>query len=755
MRPLWRAMTITFRTELPPGSITGRLVNARSQEPAEGLFVRVLDQLSVTDENGIFEFPLVPAGTYRLDVDESYLYNSTSRSGNNVEKGESLNLGDIPVGPKKWGSLKVKVLSEGVPLEGAWVQIVDDLIDEGDLNLTTNGTGEVFFQNVIAGAVTVDVSAPHYNKRGDMTYVPESGEGYLEVQLIENPLPVWVEAVNSNSDGTVAPGSNFLVHLPEAVKFSTLNITIWKTGEGGAHVETVPLSIEAGQDELTYIVNPDVQLPLENSYVLTVSDALLTLDDSTLILWRDLDLSFRTPDLPFIYIDGTLLFEGMVMEGYPVAFGSFQSVTDEDGRFNISVDPDTMSVSGTFSANGSIYGYETFEKEMELEAGVFQHIGTIQLLHISGWYTVIPAPGAVNVDPSTTVVFSFKEPIMVPDEDRFIRLFSVVPEGLSAPLAGQYSVENENRTVTFTPARSLEPSTVYNIRISKDLMRWDNVSMFPLGNTTQFKVKPPAIEITVLEPSDPQGVPIDSGIRLSFSYDVVKDMVEDGIGITPSVAGIRFEWTSGSELRVFAYFQTSTEYVLDVQAGIYGVDGEPLPADFSYDFETGTGYALGHDLGNPQIFPAPGDGWKAGENVRFSGVVSDSAGYEVTVRVTSEEGTVIMEATTTVSADGTWSLNISSPGKDGSYKLVVEISMPGGPVADGSTFDIVVSSQGSSNPGNNNTTLILIVIIILIVLAILIAAVVYARNKRMNADREISNIEYTEVEGDWEDADEE
>ncbi|MGA1820196.1 MAG: Ig-like domain-containing protein [Thermoplasmatota archaeon] len=754
MRPLWRAMTVTFTTELPPGSITGRLVNAKTLVPAEGLFVRVIDQLSVTDEDGIFHFPVVPAGTYRLDVDESYLYNSTTKPGTIVDKGEGLDLGDIPVGPKKWGSLRVKVLSDGMPLEGAWVQVVDDLIQKGDMNLTTNGTGEVLFKNVVSGAVTVDASAHHHNRRGDMALVPESGRGYIEIELTEDPLPVWIEVVNENTDGSVAPGSNFLVHVPEAIKFSTLNVTIWRTDPMGDLLQEIPLSIEAGLDELTYIVNPDIQLPLESSYILIVSGELETLDDSTRILWRNLEFSFRTPDLPMVHVDGTLLFEGKVIEGYDVVFGSFHDATDDEGYFNISVDPDTASVSGTFSANGSMYGYGSFDLKLYLQAGDVRHLGTIDLFHISGWYTVAPAPGAVNVDPSVVVVFSFKEPIMVPEEDRFSRLLSVVPEGLSAPIAGEYAVGDGNRTVTFTPGDILEPNTVYNIRVSKDLMRWDNVSMFPLGNSTHFKVKPPAITVTVLDPTDPQGVPIDSGIRIAFSYDVEKELVEDNIEILPDVEGIDLEWTSGSEVRIRAYFQVSTEYQLKVKAGIYGIDGEPLPADFSYTFETGAGYGMDHDIGSPQIFPAPGNGWKAGENIRFSGVVSDSAGYEITVRVT-KDGSVFREATATVSADGTWSLNISAPDEDGTYTLVVGIAMPGGPVADEVTFEVKVAKEGAATNGDDNTTLILIVLIIIAVLAVIIIAAVYAKNQRAKAARELSDIEYTEVEGDWEDPDEE
>ncbi|MBN1539739.1 MAG: carboxypeptidase regulatory-like domain-containing protein, partial [Candidatus Thermoplasmatota archaeon] len=307
-RPLWRAMTVPFTTELPPGAIIGRLVNSKTGEPADGLQAMVLDQISFSNEEGTFIFPSIPAGSYRLEVNESYLYNGTSRPGCVVEKGKVLDLGDVPIGPKSWGTLRVGVASRGSPFEGARVRIVDDMIPEGRFDLLTGPEGEVFFPKVVAGAVTLEVSAPHHSTVGDMAYVPVSGEGSLDIVLKEDPFPLWVEAVDVDERGNVLPGTNFVVHVSEPIRFSTLNVTIWKKDDEGLPTVSVPLSLVAGQDELTYIVDPDIRLPLESRFVLMVSTELKALDDASFILWRELEFHFNTADLPMILVNGTLLF---------------------------------------------------------------------------------------------------------------------------------------------------------------------------------------------------------------------------------------------------------------------------------------------------------------------------------------------------------------------------------------------------------------------------------------------------------------
>ncbi|MBN1391024.1 MAG: Ig-like domain-containing protein [Candidatus Thermoplasmatota archaeon] len=749
-RPLWRAMTVRFTTELPPGAITGRTVDRNTLEPVAGLKIRVLDQISVSDDEGVFSFPSVPAGTYRMDIDESYLFNGTSRSGNIVRKGRVLDMGDIPVGPKSWGALKVRVTSDGRPLEGAWAYVIDDLILGDTFNMTTDHQGEVFFPRVVSGAVTVEVSAPHYNKLGDMASVPISGEALLEFGLTEDPLPVWVEAVSMNGEVHVHPGTDLLVHVPDPILFSSLNVTIWEKDNDGFPENAIPLSIEVGQDELTYVVDPDVQFPLESRFVLIVSRELTTLQAPTSVLWRDLEYHFSTADLPLAHISGTLLFEGMAMEDFRVDFGPFFAFTDVTGDFNISIDPVGPITSDIFSINGSFYGYSTYTSELELEAGSDLMVGTIDLFHVQGWYEVSPAPGSINVDPSTAVVFTFMKPIMVPREERFNKQFSVIADGSSAPVAGQYKVSSDNRTVTFTPGSDLEHDTMYHVRISPELKRGDNVSMFPLGNSTDFRVRPPSIEIIVMEPTDPQSLSIDGGIRISFSIPVKKPLIENDVSIDPTVEGTMFTWVSGSEVTITAFFKMDTAYDLELPAGIYGLEDEPLTTDLLFSFRTTDGYAKGHSMGTPQIFPSPESVWEPGQNIRLSGSVSNSTGYLVMVSFL-KDGTSSGEATALVDGEGRYGVNISAPDTAGEYLLSLVVSMPGGPVADERTYEVEVGDAGAaSEPKDDLTLVIILVIIILLVIAVIVGAVLIARGQRARIGSEIQDIDYTEVESEWE-----
>ncbi|MGA1866358.1 MAG: Ig-like domain-containing protein, partial [Thermoplasmatota archaeon] len=621
--------------------------------------------------------------------------------------------------------------------------------------LLTGSQGEVFFPRVIAGAVTLEASAPHHNSVGDMAYVPISGEGGLNIDLKEDTFPVWVEAVDVDQGGNVLPGTNFLVHVSEPVKFSTLNITIWKEVDECLPTPTGPLSLVAGHVEHTYIVDPDIRFPLESRFVLFISTELKALDDASFILWRELEFHFNTVDLPMILVNGTLLFEGKAIEGYRVDISYFHSFTDESGNFSVSVDPDEPVFKGALEVNGSIFGYGNYKTDLELDAGSFLDSGTINLFHVPGWYEVYPAPDSEDVDPSTSVIFKFKEQILVPGEDRFSRLMSITQDGSRSPVDGNYDVSEDNRTITFKSINDLEPGKLYHVKISKDLMRWNNVSMFPLGNSTIFRVRPPVIQITVMEPSEDRDLPIDGIIRISFSHQVEKKEVEADISFSPIVQGVTFKWTSGSETMISAFFKVSTDYVLEVPSGSYGLEGETLTDDFLFSFKTSAGYENEHSIGDPQIFPSPDGGWAPGQNIRFSGIVANSTGYIITVKIL-KEGVTYREANSVISLEGRYSLNISAPSKEGKYTLSVSLSMPDGPLADEKTYGVQVGDAGSdSEPGDNTTRMIILAIIVLLVIAVIIVAVLYGRGQRAKAGSKTMGIEYTEVETEWEDTEDE
>ncbi|MBN1538653.1 MAG: Ig-like domain-containing protein, partial [Candidatus Thermoplasmatota archaeon] len=440
--------------------------------------------------------------------------------------------------------------------------------------------------------------------------------------------------------------------------------------------------------------------------------------------------------------------------GYRVDISPFHAFTDESGNFSVSIDPDEPVFKGVLEVNGSIYGYGSYSMELELDAGSFHDKGKINLFHVDGWYNVAPAAGSTDVEPSTSVIFKFREPIIVPAEDRFSRLFSIIRDGSRSPVPGNYEVSEDNRTITFKPTDGLEPGMLYHVKISRDLMRWDNVSMFPLGNSTGFRVRPPFMNITVIEPSDALELPIDGFIRISFSSLVDKAEIEDEMIIQPPVQGVRFIWVSGSETRITAFFKVSTDYVLELQSGTYGLEGEFLTANFLFPFKTSTGYGNEHVLEEPQIFPSPDGGWEPGQNIRFSGTVTNSTGYLLTVKVL-KEGATYREASSFISEGGRYSVNISAPNENGKYTLSIALSMPDGPVADERSYEVQVGDAGAGSEPEDNTTTIILIIIVLVVIAVIIGAVLYGRHQRSRVGSETTGIEYSEDEADWEDIEDE
>ncbi|MGA1848129.1 MAG: Ig-like domain-containing protein, partial [Thermoplasmatota archaeon] len=752
-RLLWRAMTGSFRTELPPGTLSGNVMDGGDGSPVSGLRVKLIDQTAVTDGTGHFEFPVVPAGSYRLEVEESFLYNGTSLTGVRIDKGEDLELEDIHVDPKNWGSLEVKVLSGGDPLEGAWVNLISPYIWGDHYNLTTNSTGSVHYPRVVVGAVTMEIGADHHSTRPDVALVKKDELKLLTVNLVEDPLPVSISPAQVNPDGTVPQNSNFMITLSEAIKFSTLNLTMFQIDEDGSVIKELPiLPPGPGGDELTYIIDPPPLL-LESRYMFVLSKELMTLNDPRPILWRDLYHIFRTPELPLSHLNGSLLFDAMPLEGFPVRFGGFEAETLEDGSFNITVDLSVRSMEGEFSVNGSMYGYITYTETVEIEAGEVIEMGNIDLHHLPQWYSVIPSDGSENIEPDTDITFQFKVGIMVPEEDKWTRLLSVIEEGSNAPISGSYSVSNGNRTVVMTPADTLGSNKIYTVRISKDLKREDNITMFPVGNRTTFKVKPPSIGVTLLEPSVLEDVPIDSEFRLAFNFPVVRESIQSGLLFDPSASGIGFEWLSDMEVKVTAYLSVDTQYELVIQSGVYGKASEPLVSPYTVEFTTGDTYGLTHSLTNLQLFPDPEEGWITGDSITISGGADSSKGYIVRI-VMKEGGKMVLEEQTSVDEQGQWTLNITVPGEPGTYTLDVELSMPGGPVAASLSYTVEVREEGVIGGDDEDLTPLLIAaVIIALVIILVVGAILFARNQRRRAEEELS-VDYTDVEGDWEDPEE-
>lgn len=756
--PLWRAMEITFKTELQPGQMKGRIISSSDGSPAENVRIMVLDQTRSTNSTGHFHFSIVPQGTYRLDVLESFLFNDSSLSGVEVDKGEIVVVDDIVIDPKPWGMLEVNVMSGDSPLEGAWIKIIDETVMAGEFNLTTDGNGMAFFPSVRTGAVIMKVGASHHAVRDDMALVYEGKRSYLNITLIEDDIPVWIEATDPIEGEIVDPQSNFLLHVPEPVVFSTINVTMFMTDEMGAHIEEVSLTPPEKQNDLVYIINPP-RLQMESYYKITIGSDLESLSTNEEIIWRDVSLEFKTPDFDLSYINGSLLLEGMVLEGFDIVFGDFSDTVDEEGGFNLTIDLSEPSLTGELMINGSSYGYGSINLPFQIEPGRTYEAGDIDLYHIDGWYSVTPEPGALDIDPTASVVLEFMRPFISPAAENWSKVFALIPEGSSAPLPGDYSVLNDNMSVVFTPASEMENNVVHTVRVTEALLQESGLSMFPLGNETSFRIEPPEIRVTIKEPlaGELDSVDLDQPIVITFSSSVDKAVFQANIEVSPEPAGIELIWPTPTEVEIHMLLSAETTYTMSLPVGIYGSSGEPIKTAFNLEFTTTSEYSTEHNLESVQVEPSVDSGWETGKDIKFSGTASNAEGWTIHL-VLEKDGVMVKEADTFVDGNGSWTIELIVPSEPGDYDITVTIGVPGGPASDTWTGEVEVREAGASvddDPSSSDNNLLIALIIVIAVVLIIIAAVVYAMVQRKKAQEEIDSIEYDDIESEWDNEEEE
>ncbi len=746
--PLWRAMEVRFRTELPPGSVSGRLVDSITGEGAWGAKLLLSDQRLTVNESGDFLFPLVPKGTYRLEVLDSYLYNATLVTGINVMKGGYVELGSITVDPKPKGSLEVSIVSEAGAIQGATVKVLSSLLTDNELNLTTGPDGKVLFPRVRAGNVNIKGSAPRHSSRIDIAIVKAGRTTEFTLRLKEDDLPVMVTPTLPLEGGLVDPDTDLVIRVPEEIKFQSLDVELWTLNGSGQKDALIELAAPTkGSEALTYIVNIPGRLPMETGFELIIDDTLQTLDDLSPVLWRDLTYLFRTPDHPLSFVKGVVLLEGIPYKDLPMTLGPFSGATDVSGMFNITVDLSSASASYTLRTNLSSMGYQDVSKELTVTAGKVIEAGTTVLYLIPGWYSVTPGGGVSGAEPETDITFNFSEPVMDPG-DGWAKLLKVIPSGSSAPVNGIHTISADNRTIVFDPATDLTEGATYMVEVSNKLLLRSGRPVLPVGNTTTFTVRPPALVITLKEPTPAQlsSMPLDGILKLLFNSRVNATVLIASLQITPLPNGIRYEWPSSSELWISALYRSGQSFDLALPVGQYGAEGEPLRTSFSVEYTIGSNYTRTH---SPESFQmVPESNWIKGSQVRITGSSPDSIGYEVAV--TLVKGGSSISHRTTVLPDGSFNLTFDAPEAIGGYQVVVAIGIPGGPVAYERTYDVKVKSeQGQDEEEGLDPVIIAIaVVLILIILAIVIGGFLYMKAQRRRLE-ERSDIDYSDVDADW------
>src|SRR3990170_2497746 len=158
-------------------------------------------------------------------------------------------------------------------------------------------------------------------------------------------------------------------------------------------------------------------------------------------------------------------------------------------------------------------------------------------------------------------------------------------DGLAAGLAIEPTVAlrvlpgSDPATVTVAPAQALEPGTRYRFRLTGP----DGA----LAGAWAFQVKGPLHVVTTLPGDRSSGVPVSTGIELTFDQDGVVDAAAH-FSIDPGVEG-RFETHGRTLVFVPSKLEPATLYTVTLRAGV-GVTGSDvrLEQDVRLRFETGT-----------------------------------------------------------------------------------------------------------------------------------------------------------------------
>ncbi|MDG6224197.1 MAG: Ig-like domain-containing protein [Candidatus Thermoplasmatota archaeon] len=745
-KPLWRAMEVSFTTELAPAVVSGRLVDSSSGSPVPGVSLRLKDMRARSNGSGHFIFPLVVPEVYTLEVEPSYLFLGTSITSLDIVKGEIRDLGDVEIDPRPNGSLEVQVLSGPFPLPGAWVHI-----EGSDLNLTTSDDGIAYFERTRTGLVTLMVGAEHHAMVVEQATVSEGLRSHLSVALVEDQMLVSVVPTLPLGGGIVEPGTKFVLIMPEPIDFSTLSVSLWETDNELNRVLQMPtLPVSAGEAINTYMVSPTSALPMERSYVLLIDMGLASSGSGDPLLWRDLSYYFSTPDYPLSYVSGKILLDDSPFAGLEVNFGTFVSQTGDDGEFNITVDLSGPTLDGILSFNGSAWGYESLSQSISITPGVVVDAGTIHLAMLPGRCTIDPEDGSNNVEPDIAVSFTFSEPVIVPEEGLSARLF-LSRNGSTTPIPGSYEASNGNRTITFSPTFQLEESMVYVATVRNALMLGTGYPACPVGHTSRFTVRMPMVRISLLSPDTSilEELPLDEPIVLSFSMPVNRTMVESSLVIDPDPLLLRYLWRTSTELEIVLFMTPLSEYTLTLPRSDLGMDGQMGMEELSIQFTAGRSYARSHEERSFSILPDTIPEVKPGQEIRLNGLIDGSKGYDVVVKLTGNG--MEQEHVAQVGEDGSWDIAFKAPNASGTYTISLTIGVPGAPSCiEPRSYTIEVGSEKEVDEPYDIQGLMVPVLVGLFILIIVLVAIAVFFVQRKRARETLENIDYDSVDIDME-----
>ena len=738
-KPLWRRMIVQFTTELPLAIVSGRLIDAVDSSPIDGVEIDVFETTGVSNSTGGFRISGINPGTNNIQVKESFLYHGFNLRGVEFERGDVLDVGDIELDRKAWGSLNVTVFSDYGHVKDAWISILGS-----NINVTTGDSGYKIIHPVQAARITLMAGASHHNQVMEQVVIEENSTASLDVTLVEDPLPVIVSPSKELSPRVVRPTTLFNISFDREIKLNSMEVEINlldDKGDPSDNLDLLPVTV-GGISK--YIVKPISDLPLESQFELKIDESVQKIDGGK-ILWRDFVYRFRTPEVPNSTVNGIILLEGRPYSKLNFTLGGEEYGLDEEGVFNITLDMETPSLDLVLRVNGEPYGYEVLYHNFTLESGRDMVLETLSLEPLEGLYSVSPGPGETDVDPGTEIVLDFRDPV-ASNTSELPDLIEVIPSYSQAPISGSFEISSEGRRVAFKPFSDLSEGDTYKVKVS-DRIRFEGDEMyFPVGKESVFTIRPREVDIEMISPEtgDLDDMALDGKIRLSFGLSVNRSYLEESMTIIPSPKRKTIVWHSSSEMSIGFFLKSGSGYNLTIPSGRYGTDDELLRKNFHLEFTAGEGYEGRYVESSFNVEPSPDKILSPGQELRLNGIIENGTGMEVLLMI---EGEGIDEShTAIVGDDGSWQVIAHLPDVTGSLDLSVSYGIPGeDPVDDPRVWTVDVAEKGDSPEGDEDDSTGVMIAIVIGVLALLIAAVIFLIARKVKS-APADEIDYEDVD---------
>ncbi|HEY5973170.1 MAG TPA: Ig-like domain-containing protein, partial [Geobacteraceae bacterium] len=206
----------------------------------------------------------------------------------------------------------------------------------------------------------------------------------------------------------------------------------------------------------------------------------------------------------------------------------------------------------------------------------------------------VPANATTAVPVTTTASATFN--IQLEAASLTSASFSLSGPG-GSPVAGAVSLNTAGTTATFTPATQLASNTTYTARLTTSIRSTTGIALqnpvtWQFSTGTSGDTAPPTV-LRVSPAAGATGVPLNSGITVIFTEAMNQPSVSAAMSLTTSAqqitgaVGFSFDGTTAT-FRPSTSLAANTSYTLTVFASARDLAGNNLPADFSWNFQTGS-----------------------------------------------------------------------------------------------------------------------------------------------------------------------